>query len=163
MSEEDLRVEACEWLKRHYPLRSYHLEPMVFHGISLTITQFLHRKFKGEQLVCIPRYNDLAIRPDVIGVTKFPKNEGYTMGWIVGECKVGRPNASDFRQAVHYANVTGAYEAYMFYEGTLSREVLDSINTGGHLYSGTNKWGRTVKKRLLFVEHEDDRLIKKIF
>jgi len=163
LSEEELRFKACEWLKKHYLLRSYHLKPMVFHGINLTITQFLHRKFKGDQLVCIPRYNDLAIRPDIIAVIKFPQNEGHIMGWIIGECKVGGVSVADFRQAVHYANIAGAYEAYMFYGEILSREVLDSIDAGGHLYLGMNKWGKTVKKRLLFVEYKDNRLIKKSF
>lgn len=85
------------------------------------------------------------------------------MGWIVGECKVGGVNASDFRQAVHYANIAGAYEAYIFYEGALSKEVSDSINAGGHLYLGMNRWEKPVKKRLLFVGYENNRLIRKNF
>ena len=161
MNEEELRVKACEWLIKHYRLRKYYLEPMVFHGINLTITQFLHRRFKGNTLARIPLYNELTIRPDIIGLIKFIRNEGYVLGWVVGECKVGGVNSADFRQAIHYANIAGAYEAYMFYEGILSREVLESIDAGGHLYIGTNRWGRTVKKRLLFVEYEDNRLVKK--
>lgn len=162
MSEEQLRPEACNWLKKHYPSRKYHLEPMVFHGVSLIITEFLHKKFKGEQLICIPRYNDLPIRPDIIGVLKFRKNEDYIMGWLIGECKVGKVNVADFRQAVYYANISQAYEAYLFYSGVFSKEVTGSIKVGGHLYLGANRWGKPVKKRLIFIQYNGVRFRKSI-
>lgn len=161
MNEDELRVKACAWLKKHYPARNYHLEPMVFHGLSFTISDFLHKKFKGSELVCIPRYNSLSIRPDIIGLAKFEQNnEQSVIAWIIGECKADRVNAADFRQAIHYANVAGAYEGYLFYDGHLSREVIDSIKAGGHLYTGTNKWGKAVRKQLIFVKWEDEKFVK---
>lgn len=161
MNEDELRVKACIWLRKHFPLRNYHLEPMVFHGLSFTISDFLHKKFKGSELVSIPRYNSLFIRPDIIALTKFePNNEGSVIAWVIGECKADRVNVADFRQAVHYANVAGAYEGYLFYEGDLSREVIDSIKAGGHLYRGTNKWGKAVMKQLIFVKYEDEKFAK---
>ncbi|MEM2739006.1 MAG: hypothetical protein QXK18_04550 [Candidatus Bathyarchaeia archaeon] len=48
MDEEQLRVDACNWLKCHYSSREYYLEPMVFHGLGLTITEYLCKKFRGE-------------------------------------------------------------------------------------------------------------------
>ena len=154
---------ACDWLKRHYPRREYHLEPMVFHGIGLTVTQFLHKKFKGRELVCIPHYDELPIMPDIIGILKFHKNnEDTLMGWIIGECKVNKVNVADFRQAVSYANVSHAYEAYLFYFGNLSNQVIKLIKAGGHLYQGTNKWGKIVTKRLIFVKYDGVRFAKTI-
>lgn len=161
MNEDELRVKACEWLRKHFPVRNYHLEPIVFHGLSFTISEFLHKKFKGQELVSIPRYNSLSIRPDIIGLIKFESNnEQSIMGWVIGECKADKVNAADFRQAVHYANVSGAYEGYLFFGGDLSREVMDSIKAGGHLYGGTNKWGKAVTKQLIFIKYEDEKFVK---
>lgn len=161
MNEDELRVKACQWLKNHYPSRKYHIEPMVFHGLSFTISEFLHRKFKGQNLVCIPHYSTLSIKPDVIALMKFNLNDrANILGWIIGECKIGGVTVADFRQAVHYANIAEAYEGYLFYEGQLSREVLDSLHGGGHLYRGTNKWGKPVMKKLIFVKYEDKKFIK---
>jgi hypothetical protein len=136
---------------------------MVFHEVSLTITDFVRKKFKGKELICIPRYNNLPIRPDIISVLKFRKNEKYIMGWLIGECKVGKVDAADFRQALHYASISQAYEAYLFFTGVLSKEVTDSVKVGGHLYLGTNRWGKPVRKRLIFVKYDGVRFIKSIF
>lgn len=160
MSEEQLRIDACNWLKTHYPLREYYFEPTVFHGVGLTITEYLHKKFKGDQLTSIPYYNELPIRPDIVGILKFRRNEDFSLGWLIGECKVGKVNTSDFRQAVYYANISRAYESYLFYRGLLSKEVEDSIRTGGHLYQGINRWGKPVRKRLIIVKHDGVRFIK---
>jgi hypothetical protein len=162
LNEEQLRVAACNWLKKHYPQREYYLEPIVFHGIGLTITEYLHKKFKGNQLICIPYYNELQIRPDIIGILKFNRNGDFGLGWLIGECKVGKVNTSDLRQAVYYANTSKAYESYLFYNGILSKEVEDLIKTGGHLYQGINKWGKTVKKRLIIVKHDGNRFVKSL-
>jgi len=163
LGEPYLRQEACRWLKENFPSRRYQIEPTVFHDIGLTLSEFVRKKFKGEQLTRIPKYQEISIRPDIIALLITLKNQDFKLGWIISECKVGKVNVADFRQALHYANIAEAYNAYLFYFGELSREVLEAINKGGHLYTGTNKWGRTVKKRLIFVKYENNRFIKKSF
>lgn len=160
MSEEQLRADACKWLKKHYPLREYYLKPIVFHEVGLTITEYLHKKFKGNQLTCIPYYNELPIRPDIISIIKFRQNNDFGLGWLIGECKVGKVNMSDLRQAVYYANVSKAYESYLFYTGFLSKDIENAIKTGGHLYQGTNKWGKLVNKRLIIVRYDGSKFNK---
>jgi len=163
LDEPYLRQEACRWLRENFPSRRYQIEPIVFHDIGLTLSEFVRKKFKGEQLTCIPKYQELSIRPDIVALLITLENKVFKLGWIISECKVGKVNAADFRQAIHYANVAEAYIAYLFYCGGLSQEVLEAIRTGGHLYTGTNKWGRTVKKRLIFVKYENNRFVKESF
>ena len=163
MDEPYLRKEACRWLKQNFPSRRYQIEPFVFHDLGLTLSEFVRKQFKGKQLTCIPKYQELSIRPDIVALMITLENKDFKLGWIISECKVGRVNAADFRQAIHYANVAEAYIAYLFYFGELSKEVLEAIRTGGHIYTGMNKWGRTVKKRLIFVKSENNRFVKKSF
>ena len=163
MDESYLRQEARKWLNENFPSRKYQIEPTIFHNMGLTLSRFVREKFKGEQLIRIPKYQELSIRPDIIALMIISKNEGLNLGWIISECKAGKVNMADFRQTIHYATVAGAYVAYLFYHDDISQEVLEAINTGGHLYDGTNKWGRTVKKRLIFVRYKNNRFIKTSF
>lgn len=163
MDEAHLRLEACEWLKTSFPTREFIITPIVFHNMGLTLTQFLKKKYKGTELVSIPKYDELSIRPDVIALAVINKNKERTLGWIIGECKVSSLSSADLRQAVYYANIAEAYEAYLFHEGSLSREVRDLIKTGGHLYLGINKWGRPVRKRLMIKIYENGRFAKTLY
>ena len=163
MDEAHLRLEACEWLKTNFPTREYLIAPIVFHNMGLTLTQFIKKKYKGKELVCIPKYDELSIRPDVVALAVINKNKEETLGWIIGECKVSSLSSADLRQAVYYANVAEAYEAYLFYEGTLSKEVRDLVKAGGHSCLGINKWGKTVRKRLMIKIYENRRFSKTLF
>lgn len=163
MDEAHLRLKACEWLKANFPTREYIIEPLVFHNMGFTLTQFIKKRYIGKELVCIPKYNELSIRPDIVALAIINKNKGKTLGWIIGECKFSSLSSADLRQAVYYANVAEAYEAYLFYEGSLSKEVSDLIKAGGHIYLGINKWGRSVKKRLMIRIYENDRFTKTLY
>lgn len=163
LDEAHLRKEACEWLKANFPTREYLIAPIVFHNIGLTLTQYVKKKYKGKELACIPKYDELPIRPDVIALAVINKNKEKTFGWIIGECKVSSLSVADLRQGVYYAYVAEAYEAYLFHEGSLSKEVRDLIKTGGHLYVGINKWGRDVKKRLAIKTYENGRFTKTLY
>lgn len=163
MDEAHLRLEAREWLKANFPNREYLIAPIVFHNMGLTLTQFVKKKYKGKELACIPKYDELSIRPDVIALAVINRNKEKTHGWIIGECKFSSLSSADLRQAVYYANVAEAYEAYLFYGGSLSREVGDLIKAGGHSYMGINKWGRPVKKRLMIKIYENGRFTKTLY
>ena len=131
--------------------------------MSLTLTQFLEKNYKGKDLIHIPKYSELSIRPDVVALAVINKNKEKTLGWIIGECKFSSLSSADLRQAVYYANVAEAYEAYLFYGGTLSKEVRDLIKAGGHLYMGTNKWQKSVRKRLMIKIYENGRFTKTLY
>ena len=163
MDEAQLRLEACEWFKVNFPTREYVIKPFVLHNMGLTLTQFVRKKYKGKKLICIPKYDELPIRPDVVALAVINKNKEKTLGWIIGECKVSSLSSTDLRQAVYYANQAEAYEAYLFYEGSLSKEVRDLIKTGGHSYLGTNKWGKSVRKRLMIKIYENGRFTKTLY
>lgn len=144
------------------PTAEYLIQPTVFHEIGLTLTQFLIRRYKGEELASIPKYADLPIRPDLIALAVVNKNKSKTFGWIIGECKVSALSVGDIRQAVYYAGIAEAYGGYLFYEGQMTREVKALIQSGGLLYSGTNKWGKPVRKRLVIKIYENCRFSKTI-
>ena len=161
--EQTLREKACEWLRYHFPRRRYDLGPLVFHNMGLTLSQFLFKKFKGSQLTSIPHYKELAIRPDIIALLRLKSDCNDILEWVVGECKVNGVSAGELGQAVRYANASRAYEAYLFYQGELSRETIEAIKAGGHLYDGTNRWGKIVKKRIVFVKYHYHKFSKIIF
>jgi len=131
--------------------------------MGLTLTQFLEKNYKGKELIRIPKYSELSIRPDVVALAVINKNKEKTLGWIIGECKYSSLGSGDLRQAVYYANIAEAYEAYLFYGGTLSKEIRDLIKAGGHIYMGSNKWGKLVKKRLLIKVYENGRFTKTLY
>jgi len=131
--------------------------------MGLTLTQFVKKRYKGEELVCIPKFDELPIRPDVVALAVVNQNKEKTLGWIIGECKVSSLSSTDLRQAVYYANVAEAHEAYLFYKGSLSKEVRDLIKTGGHRYLGTNRWGKPVRKRLTIKIYENGRFSKTLY
>jgi len=120
-------------------------------------------RYKGKELASIPKYANLSIRPDLIALAVINKNDSGISGWIIGECKVSGLTTGDLRQAVYNSGVAEAYESYLFCEGALTREVKALIESGGHLYSGTNKWGRPVKKRLILKIYENGRFGKTIY
>lgn len=163
MDEVQLRLEACEWLNKNFPTREYLIKPIVFHNMGLTLTEFLRKNYKGKELVSIPKYDELSIRPDVVALALIKKNQEKTLSWIIGECKVSPLSSADLRQAVYYASVSEAYEAYLFHEGSLSREVFDLIKAGGHSYMGINKWGSLVRKRLMIKIYENSRFTKTLY
>ena len=163
MDEAQLRLEACEWLKVNFQTREYLIKPFILHNMGLTLTQFVEKKYKGKELVRIPKYGELSIRPDVVALAVINKSKEKTLGWIIGECKFSSLSSADLRQAVYYANVAEAYEAYLFYGGTLSKEVRDLIKAGGHSYLGINKWGKPVRKRLMIKVYENDRFTKTLY
>lgn len=163
MDEAQVREEACTWLKVNFETREYLIKPFILHNMSLTLTQFLEKNYKGKELIRIPKYSELSIRPDVVALAVINKHKEKTLGWIIGECKYSSLSSGDLRQAVYYANVAEAYEAYLFYGGTLSKEVRDLIKAGGHIYLGSNKWGKLVKKRLLIKVYENDRFTKTLY
>ncbi|MFQ6116293.1 MAG: hypothetical protein ACE5NG_19725 [bacterium] len=154
LDEAELRVRACGWLKSHYSRRKYLLPPLVFHNLSMTITQYLYRNFKGKELTRIPHHGELEIRPDIIAINIFPNDKQPILTWMIGECKSDKVSIGDFGQAIRYANRAEAYEAYLFYDGYLSRDVKTSIRSGGHLYSGINRWGKPVQKMLILMKYE---------
>lgn len=163
MDEPQLRRESLKWLIRNFPKREYRIRPILFHDVGLTITQFLRVKYKGEELVSIPKYADLSIRPDLIALALINKNGLVTPLWIIGECKVSGLSASDLRQTAYNSGIAEAYESYLFYEGTLSQEVKALIESGsGLLYFGTNKWGKPVRKRLILVLYENGRFVRTV-
>jgi hypothetical protein len=125
--------------------------------MGLTLTQFLKKKFKGKELVSIPKYSELPIRPDIVALAVLNKNDENILGWIIGECKVSGLTTGDLRQAVYNSGIAEAYESYLFLEGSLSEEAKKLIETGGHSYSGTNRWGKPVKKRLIIIIYENGR------
>jgi len=159
-SECELRIKACQWLQSHFPKRDYLLEPIVFHDIGMTVTNFLKRKFKGSQLTSIPKYNSLQIRPDLIAILLSSTDSSEIPLWIIGECKVGRITRGYFRQAKDYADTACSYEAYLFYDNDLSTEVIKAIENGGHIYNGTNRWGKPVRKKIEFVKYSNNKFTK---
>ena len=163
MDEAQIREEACRWLKVNFETLEYFIKPFILHNMGLTLTQFLEKNYKGTDLIRIPKYSDLSIRPDVVALAVINKNKEETLGWIIGECKFSSLSVVDLRQAVYNANVAEAYEAYLFYGGTLSKEVRDLIKAGGHLYMGTNKWRKPVRKRLMIKIYENGRFTKTLY
>jgi len=163
LDEAQVREEACTWLKENFKTREYFIKPFILHNMGLTLTQFLEKNYKGKELIRIPKYSELSIRPDVVALAVINKNKEKTLGWIIGECKYSSLSSGDLRQAVYYANIAEAYEAYLFYGGTLSKEIRDLIKAGGHIYLGSNKWGKLVKKRLLIKVYENGRFTKTLY
>lgn len=163
MDEPQLRRESLRWLIENFPKREYLIKPILFHDVGLTITQFLRKNYVGERLASIPKYADLSIRPDLIALAVVNKNHSGISGWIIGECKVSGISAADLRQAVYNSGIAEAYESYLFCEGELTREAKALIESGGHLYSGTNKWGRPVKKHLVLRIYESGRFRRTIY
>lgn len=163
IDETQLRQKACDWLTKKFQTREYLINPIVFHDIGLTLSQYLLKKFKGKQLTDIPNYNALHIRPDVIALIISRKDNNRQLLWTMGECKVGKISVRDFRQARFYFEVSNTYEGFVFYAGVLSEEVRRLVLRGFDVYNGTNKWGQITKKRMIFVEYVDNVFKKKRF
>lgn len=163
MDEAQLRLKVCNWVRENFPKRKYYIKPMLFHDSRLTVSDFLKKNFKGTELVQIPQYDEMHIRPDIIALLILNNQQKKGLGWVVGECKVSSISSEDLRQAVFYANTSKAYEAYLFLTGTLSSEVEKIIESGGHSYLGTNKWGREVRKRVHLRVYENGRFAKTIY
>ena len=162
MDEPQLRRESLKWLIENFPRREYLIKPILFHDVGLTITQYLKKNYIGEKLASIPKYSELSIRPDLIALAKIKKNHSDISGWIIGECKVSGISAPDLRQPVYNSGIAEAYESYLFGEGELTHEAKSLIQSGGLLYSGTNKWGSPVRKRLVIKTYENARFGKTI-
>ena len=146
--EKELRKKSVEWLSHVYRNYNLHLRIMGFHGKGM-LTSFLFKKFKGADLITIPKYDKLFIEPDVIGIINFSNLKV----WIVSECKVD-VRWGDYRQALDYASRSVAYDAGMIYCGPVSETVRKDVLKGGHVYYGMNSKGRIVKKRLKIVKAE---------
>ncbi len=151
MKESELRRKACEWLKKKYKDK-YFLEPVILHDLKLTVTDYLKRKFSGQYLTAIPRYNKMYVEPDIFGVVRLRKG----LGTIIAECKVGTVNVRDFRQAMDYARTCQSYNAYLIYYGILTKDVKKRIRSGDHFYEGLNDYGKLVSKKLILVEYISD-------
>lgn len=158
IEEAQIREESCNWLRKQYPNRQFFLKPLVFHGLDGTLTTYLHKKFKGTELTDIPYYNALPIRPDLIALVSIDKEKSVL--WIIGECKASNVTSAALRQAKYYAEATHAYEGYVFYGGKLTKEVKEAVISGGHIYQGTNRWGKSVKKRLIFIKYENKQFTR---
>jgi len=131
---------------------------LVFHGLDGTLTEYLRSEFYGINLTKIPRWDRLHIRPDVIALQEVT-NDRLRWLWIVAECKVGKVSVRDLRQALNYANLTRAYQAYLVFSGKLSKEVEANLENLGHTFVGTSKWGRDVERKLQIIEAEGPRFV----
>jgi len=75
----------------------------------------------------------------------------------MAECKVSQLSMPGLRQAVFYAATMNCYDAYMIFGNHLSKPVSEAIEHGEHSYSGSNRAGRVVTKRLILVRHFDGK------
>lgn len=151
MDETELRLKSCKWLKERYQGFPFRIPIMVFHDEHKTVTSFILERFKGDLLISIPRYDRLHIQPDIIGLIVLPDNKN--LGWIIAECKIGVVSMSDLRQALYYAQVAKAYEAYLFYDGELTRDATQVLRQGNNKFTAMNIRGKEVEKRLIFVKY----------
>jgi len=149
-----------EWLKNKFRDFDFHLPFLLFHDLHISVKEYLMSHFAGNELTCIPYYNLLTIEPDIIGILKFSNATNVACCWVVGEAKVKNVGVSDFRQAMFFAQMTHAFEGYLFYDGELSKDVKTLLKNGGHSYDGMNRYGKKVTKYLIVMQHRNGRFYR---
>jgi hypothetical protein len=160
IDEGDLRKRTREWLTEKYRGR-FLFEPIILHNLGLTISEFLKRKFSGEILSSIPRYNEMNVKPDIFSIVRLERGK---LGLVIAECKIN-VGLKDFRQVMDYARTCQCYEAYLAFYGKLSEDVINRIRIKDILYNGLNRYGEIVSKELVIVEYRGDNtfIIKRKF
>ena len=160
MREEQLRTIALAWLQARYSLSKFALPLFKLHELHQTITEYLKSRLIGQDLTRIPLYDQLDLEPDIVGVVKLRRNNDYSLAWITAEVKVNEVNMTDFREALFFAEKTHSYDAFLLYDGRVTKDVARLVKKGGHSLQGVTKWGNPSRKFLSFLRHQDGRFVR---
>jgi hypothetical protein len=88
------------------------------------------------------------------------KDGDSSLAWITTEVKVKEVDMTDFREAMFFAEKTHAYNAFLLYDGHVTKDVARLIKKGGHSFQGVTKWGNPSKKFLSLLRHCDGRFVR---